>query len=231
MIPRPSGCGQVRVVKLRRGDEPRRRRWPALPAARRGDPRRGTRPGPASNQVPGNQAPRSRAEGMRILPAGRQIIPRFTVCCGHGNLNRTAAKSESRRDNVDALVLAPASTAVAQSHRQIGDAHRPAGFHSVPVLTNPRNAGEAARNCNATYRGFRLCDWQRILVRIFHPSMVCAAAGSSVKTQGRTGGRGRRAGIGKKSGPRRAPFRAIWRRDCNKQTMPFLGAIAVTFQL
>lgn len=148
-------------MKLRRGDEPRRRRWPALPAARRGDPRRGTRPGPASNQVPGNQAPRSRAEGMRILPAGRQIIPRFTVCCGHGNLNRTAAKSESRRDNVDALVLAPASTAVAQSHRQIGDAHRPAGFHSVPVLTNPRNAGEAARNCNATYRGFRLCDWQR----------------------------------------------------------------------
>ena len=159
-LSRPSGCGQVRVVKLRRRDEPRRRRWPALPAARRGDPRRGTRPGPANNQVPGNQAPRSRAEGMRILPAGRQIIPRFTVCCGHGNLNRTAAQSEPRRDNVDALVLAPASTAVAQSHRQIGDAHRPAGFHSVPVLTNPRNAGEAARNCNATYRGFRLCDWQ-----------------------------------------------------------------------
>ena len=59
-----------------------------------------------------------------------------------------------------ALVLLPASTAFAQSYPQSGYPHRRVGSHAVPALTNPRNAGEAA-NCNATYRGFRLCDWLR----------------------------------------------------------------------
>jgi hypothetical protein len=36
-----------------------------------------------------------------------------------------------------------------------------AGPRSVPVLTNPRNAGEAALDCNTTYKGFRMCDWLR----------------------------------------------------------------------
>ena len=64
---------------------------------------------------------------------------------------------------VAALVLAPTSTAFAQRHphRPAGFNYRPAGLHSVPVLTRPRNAGEAAQDCNATYRGFRLCDWLR----------------------------------------------------------------------
>ena len=62
---------------------------------------------------------------------------------------------------VAALVLAPASSALAQRHRQIDYPHRAAGFHSVPTLTRPRNSGEAALDCNATYRGFRLCDWLR----------------------------------------------------------------------
>lgn len=59
---------------------------------------------------------------------------------------------------IAALVLAPASTAFAQSYRQ--NLHRRANFHSVPALTNPRNAGQA-QDCNATYQGFRLCDWLR----------------------------------------------------------------------
>jgi hypothetical protein len=57
---------------------------------------------------------------------------------------------------IAAIVLAPVSTAFAQKHRQI-----PRGFHSVPALTNPRNASQAAQDCNATYKGFRLCDWLR----------------------------------------------------------------------
>lgn len=62
---------------------------------------------------------------------------------------------------VAALVLASASTAFAQSHRQVGYPHRRAESRSVPVLTNPRNAGQSAQDCNATYQGFRLCDWLR----------------------------------------------------------------------
>jgi hypothetical protein len=62
---------------------------------------------------------------------------------------------------IAALVLAPASTAFAQRHRQIDHPHRSANFHSVPALTNPRNAGQSAQDCATTYKGFRLCDWLR----------------------------------------------------------------------
>jgi hypothetical protein len=60
-----------------------------------------------------------------------------------------------------ALALAQSSTAVAQSYRQTRNAYHPAGSRSVPVLTNPRNAGQSAQDCNATYNGYRLCDWLR----------------------------------------------------------------------
>jgi hypothetical protein len=60
-----------------------------------------------------------------------------------------------------ALVLASASTAFAQSYRQIGHPHRRAGFQPVPALTNARNFNQSTQNCNVTYRGFRLCDWLR----------------------------------------------------------------------
>jgi hypothetical protein len=60
---------------------------------------------------------------------------------------------------ITAIVITPASTAFAQRHRQISYPQRPAGLHSVPILTRARNAGDAAQHCNATYRGFRLCDW------------------------------------------------------------------------
>lgn len=59
-----------------------------------------------------------------------------------------------------ALVLAAASTAFAQSNRQTGYPRR-AEPRSVPVLSNPRNAGQAAQDCNTTYQGFRMCDWLR----------------------------------------------------------------------
>ena len=59
------------------------------------------------------------------------------------------------------LVLGLASSAYAQRSRQIDSPQRRAGFHSVPALTNPRNAGQSAQDCNATYSGFRLCDWLR----------------------------------------------------------------------
>ena len=62
---------------------------------------------------------------------------------------------------IAALVLAQASTAYAQRHRQIDRPHPRADFHSVPALTNPRNASQSAQDCNATYNGFRLCDWLR----------------------------------------------------------------------
>ena len=55
VISRPSGCGQVRRLS-RAADVVR-----DVPAAPRADPRRGADParGPASNQEPGDQAPRS----------------------------------------------------------------------------------------------------------------------------------------------------------------------------
>ena len=62
---------------------------------------------------------------------------------------------------IAALVFAAASTAFAQSQRQIGSPHRRADSRSVPVLSNPRNAGQAAQDCNTTYQGFRMCDWLR----------------------------------------------------------------------
>lgn len=63
---------------------------------------------------------------------------------------------------IAALALAAAfSTAFAQSHRQTAYPPRRADSRSVPVLTNPRNAGQAAQDCNTTYQGFRMCDWLR----------------------------------------------------------------------
>jgi hypothetical protein len=62
---------------------------------------------------------------------------------------------------IAALVLAAASTALAQSQRQTGYPPRRTEPRSVPVLTNPRNAGQAAQDCKSTYNGFRLCDWLR----------------------------------------------------------------------
>jgi hypothetical protein len=62
---------------------------------------------------------------------------------------------------IAALVLAAASPALAQNHRQTGYPTRRAEPRSVPVLTNPRNAGQAAQDCKSTYNGFRLCDWLR----------------------------------------------------------------------
>jgi hypothetical protein len=61
---------------------------------------------------------------------------------------------------IAALILATASTALAQSHRQTGSSRR-AAPRSVPVLTNPRNAGQAAQDCSTVYQGFRMCDWLR----------------------------------------------------------------------
>jgi hypothetical protein len=69
---------------------------------------------------------------------------------------------------VAALVLVPASTAFAQSQRQTAyTRQQQTGYpqsrtgRSVPALTRPRNAGEAALDCNTTYKGFRMCDWLR----------------------------------------------------------------------
>ena len=64
---------------------------------------------------------------------------------------------------IAALVLAQTSTAVAQSYRQTRNTYQRAGSHSIPAptLTNPRNASQSAQDCNATYSGFRLCDWLR----------------------------------------------------------------------
>ncbi|MGB8527640.1 MAG: hypothetical protein WCD75_12540 [Rhodoplanes sp.] len=64
---------------------------------------------------------------------------------------------------IAALVLAQTSTAVAQSYGQTRNTYQRAGSRSVPApaLTNPRNAGQSAQDCNATYSGFRLCDWLR----------------------------------------------------------------------
>ena len=62
---------------------------------------------------------------------------------------------------IAALVLASASTAFAQSYRQVGYPHRRADVHPVPALTNARNFSQSTQNCNVTYRGFRLCDWLR----------------------------------------------------------------------
>jgi hypothetical protein len=62
---------------------------------------------------------------------------------------------------IAALVLASASTAFAQSHRQTSQPQRRAESRSLPALTNPRNAGQAAQDCSSTYQGYRLCDWLR----------------------------------------------------------------------
>ena len=63
---------------------------------------------------------------------------------------------------IAALVLFTASSAFAQSHRQAPDPQRRAvEARSAPVLTNPRNAGQAAQDCSSTYQGYRLCDWLR----------------------------------------------------------------------
>lgn len=63
---------------------------------------------------------------------------------------------------IAALVLFTASSALAQSRRQAPHPQRRAvETRSAPVLTNPRNAGQAAQDCSSTYQGYRLCDWLR----------------------------------------------------------------------
>lgn len=63
---------------------------------------------------------------------------------------------------IAALVLFTASSAFAQSRRQAPHPQRRAvETRSAPVLTNSRNAGQAAQDCSSTYQGYRLCDWLR----------------------------------------------------------------------
>lgn len=63
---------------------------------------------------------------------------------------------------IAALVVFTASSALAQSRRQAPHPQRRAvETRSAPVLTNPRNAGQAAQDCSSTYQGYRLCDWLR----------------------------------------------------------------------
>jgi hypothetical protein len=60
---------------------------------------------------------------------------------------------------IAALVLAQASTAYAQSHRQRGAPHRGATF--VPAVPATSSYPSQTQYCNETYKGFRLCDWLR----------------------------------------------------------------------
>lgn len=56
------------------------------------------------------------------------------------------------------LVLDLGSAADARSYRQRGDTHRRAVVPNVPATSSYTSQ---TQNCNATYNGFRLCDWLR----------------------------------------------------------------------